>query len=70
MALSGPKPTLMKPQLLTTPHYRRRLDQNVMMLSLALALLSLAVLIGVAIGIRFLGDRRLPSRTIGAVQGF
>ena len=40
-----------------------------MMLSLALTLLSLAVLIGVAIGIRFLGDRRLPSRTIGAVHG-
>jgi hypothetical protein len=39
------------------------------MLSLALALLSLAVLIGVAIGIRFLGDRRLPSRAIGAVHG-
>ena len=39
------------------------------MLSLALALLSLAVLIGVAIGIRFLGDRRLPSRTTGAVHG-
>ena len=39
------------------------------MLSLALALLSLAVLLGVAIGIRFLGDRRLPSRTVGAVHG-
>jgi hypothetical protein len=39
------------------------------MLSLALVLLSLAVLIGVAIGIRFLGDRRLPSRTVGAVHG-
>ena len=39
------------------------------MLSLALALLSLAVLIGLAIGIRFLGDRRLPSRAIGAVHG-
>ena len=39
------------------------------MLSLALALLSLTVLIGVAIGIRFLGDRRLPSRAIGAVHG-
>jgi hypothetical protein len=39
------------------------------MISLALALLSLAVLIGVGIGIRFLGDRRLPSRTIGAVHG-
>jgi len=39
------------------------------MLSLALALLSLAVLIGVAIGIRFLGGRRMPSRAIGAVHG-
>jgi hypothetical protein len=39
------------------------------MLSLALALLSLAVLIGVAIGIRFLGDGRLPSRAIGAAHG-
>ena len=39
------------------------------MLSLALALLSLAVLIGVAIGIGFLVDRRLPSRAIGAVHG-
>jgi hypothetical protein len=39
------------------------------MLSLALALLSLAVLIGVAIGVRFLGDGRLPSRAIGAVHG-
>jgi len=39
------------------------------MLSLALALLSLAVLIGVAIGIRFLGGRRLLSRAIGAVHG-
>jgi hypothetical protein len=39
------------------------------MLSLALALLSLAVLIGVAIGIRFLGDSRVPSRAIGAIHG-
>jgi hypothetical protein len=39
------------------------------MLSLALALLSLAVLIGTAIGIRFIGDRRRPSRAIGAVHG-
>jgi hypothetical protein len=39
------------------------------MLSLALALLSLGVLIGVAIGIRFLEDRRLPSRAIGAPMG-
>jgi len=39
------------------------------MLSLALVLLSLAVLIGAAIGIRFLGDRRLPSRAIGAIHG-
>ena len=39
------------------------------MLSLALALLSLAVLIGAVIGIRFLGDSRLPSRAIGAVHG-
>jgi hypothetical protein len=39
------------------------------MLSLALALLSLAVLIGVAISIRFLCDRRLPSCAIGAVHG-
>lgn len=38
------------------------------MLTLALALLSLAVLIGVAIGIRVLGDRCLPSRTIGAIH--
>jgi hypothetical protein len=39
------------------------------MLFLALGLLSLAVLIGVAMGIRLLGDRRLPSRAIGAVHG-
>jgi hypothetical protein len=39
------------------------------MLSLALAFFSLAVLIGVAIGIRFLGDGRLPSRAIGAAHG-
>jgi hypothetical protein len=39
------------------------------MLSFALVLLSLAVLIGVAIATRFLGDRRLPSRAIGAVHG-
>jgi hypothetical protein len=39
------------------------------MLSLALALLSLAVLIGVVISIRFLGDGRLPSRAIGAAHG-
>jgi hypothetical protein len=36
---------------------------------LALALLSLAVLIGVAIAIRFLGNGRLQSRAIGAVHG-
>jgi hypothetical protein len=39
------------------------------MLFLALALLSLAVLIGLAIGIRFLSDGQLPSRAIGAVHG-
>jgi hypothetical protein len=39
------------------------------MLSLALALLSVAVLIGVAIVVRFLGDGRLPSCAIGAVHG-
>ena len=39
------------------------------MLSFALVLFSLAVLIGVAIGIRFSVDGRLPSRAIGAVHG-
>ena len=39
------------------------------MLFVALGLLSLAILIGLAIGIRFLGNRRLPSRAIGAVHG-
>jgi len=39
------------------------------MLSLALVLLSLAVLIGIAIALRFLGDRHLPSRTIAAIHG-
>jgi hypothetical protein len=40
-----------------------------LMLSLALVLLSLAVLIGVAMAIRFLGDRHRPSRTIAAIHG-
>jgi hypothetical protein len=39
------------------------------MLFLALALLSLAVLIGVAISVRFLGNRGLPSRAIGPAPG-
>ncbi len=39
------------------------------MLFLALALLSLAVLIGVTISIRFLGYNHLPSHAIGAVHG-
>ena len=41
----------------------------VLMILVALALLSLAVLIGLAIGARFLGDGCLPSRAVGAVHG-
>ncbi len=39
------------------------------MLSLALTLFSLAVLIGIVIGIRFLNEKRPPSRVIAAAHG-
>jgi hypothetical protein len=39
------------------------------MLSLALALFSAAVLIGIAIALRFLANTRPPSRAIAAVHG-